>query len=364
MLAQGARSVRPVAVRELGASYTHAQMAIGTGAFLYLTAAEVEQAMPDVAARIQLAKRAMTALVADAELPPKIGVHPRPDQSFAHAMPAFVRGAAADGGADLLGMKWVTGFPGNRTAGLPAVAATILLSDPQTGLPRALLDGGPITAHRTAAVSGAAIETWKPGGTPGSLRVTLVGAGVQARSHLSVLGHLLEGSSLVISDRHADRAEALAQEAVAMGCFSGASVVTDPVQAITGAHVVVTVVSFGPDRQAIPAAAFAEARLIVAVDYDMCVPATVAASAQQFVVDERGQFLANRATGIFAGYPEPASTIGEALRNGGETPSPARRNGTGPVLVTHLGVGVADLVFADAVLERAASLGLGTPLAT
>ena len=35
----------------------------------------------------------MTALVADAELPPKIGVHPRPAGSFAHAMPAFLRGA-------------------------------------------------------------------------------------------------------------------------------------------------------------------------------------------------------------------------------------------------------------------------------
>ena len=149
-----------------------------------------------------------------------------------------------------------------------------------------------------------------------------------------------------------------------MGCFAGASVVTDPVEAVTGAHVVVTVVSFGPDRQAIPAAAFSEARLIVAVDYDMCVPAALAAAAQPFVVDERGQFLANRATGIFAGYPDPATTIGEALLNGGEAPSPVRPPATGTVLVTHLGVGVADLVFADAVLERAASLGLGTPLAS
>ena len=199
--------------------------------FLYLTAADVELALPDVAARIQLARRAMIALVADAELPPKIGVHPRPDESFAHAMPAFVRGAAADGSADLLGLKWVTGFPGNRAAGLPALAASVLLSDPQTGRPRALLDGGPITAHRTAAVSGVAIETWKPDVDPPSLRVALIGAGVQARSHLPVLGHLLPGSTLVISDRHADRAEALAQEAENSGAFSGASAVADPIEA-------------------------------------------------------------------------------------------------------------------------------------
>ena len=99
----------------------------------------------------------------------------------------------------------------------------------------------------------------------------------------------------------------------------------------------------------------------MAVDYDMCVPASLAAAARPFVVDERGQFVANRATGIFAGYPDPATTIGEALLNRVEV---ARRAGPGAVLVTHLGVGLADLVFADAVLKTAASLGLGTRLAT
>ena len=67
--------------------------------------------MPTVEERLALAERTMTALVADAELPPKIGVHPRPDGSFAHAMPAHLRGADPDGRDDLLGIKWVAGFP-------------------------------------------------------------------------------------------------------------------------------------------------------------------------------------------------------------------------------------------------------------
>jgi hypothetical protein len=33
---------------------------------------------------------------------------------------------------------------------------------------------------------------------------------------------------------------------------------------------------------------------------------------------------------------------------------------SGRVLVTHLGVGLADLVFADAILRRAAAAGIGT----
>ena len=45
----------------------------------YLDATAVLAAMPDLDERLRLAERTLTALVADAELPPKIGVHPRPD---------------------------------------------------------------------------------------------------------------------------------------------------------------------------------------------------------------------------------------------------------------------------------------------
>ena len=106
----------------------------------YLSAADVAAAMPPVAERLALAERTMTALVADAELPPKIGVHPRPTGSFAHAMPAALRDPA-DPRGDLLGIKWVTGFQENRERGLPAISAVVILSDPSSGLPRAILWG-------------------------------------------------------------------------------------------------------------------------------------------------------------------------------------------------------------------------------
>ena len=80
----------------------------------YLDAADVLAAMPDLDERLALAERTLTALVADAELPPKIGVHPRPTGSFVHAMPAYLRGADATGRDDRLGMKWVAGFATNN----------------------------------------------------------------------------------------------------------------------------------------------------------------------------------------------------------------------------------------------------------
>src|SRR5918994_2803262 len=130
-----------------------------SGPLRFLSASDVMAAMPPVAERLALAERTMTALGAEADLPPKIGVHPRPSGSFAHAMPAALNGAD---GRDLLGIKWVSGFPGNRSRGLPAIHAMVVLSDPATGEPVAILDGGPITAERTAAVSGVAIARFGP----------------------------------------------------------------------------------------------------------------------------------------------------------------------------------------------------------
>jgi ornithine cyclodeaminase/alanine dehydrogenase-like protein (mu-crystallin family) len=333
---------------------------------LFLSGDEVARALPGVEVRLELAARAMRALVADAELPPKIGVHPRPTASFAHAMPAFVRGPESGGAHDLLGLKWVSGFPANAERGMPAISATILLSDPRTGRVHAVLDGGGLTAHRTAAVSGVAIRAWLTGRVPGSrLRVAIVGAGAQARSHIPVLAHLLPGSALVVSDRQSERAGQVVEEARAIGTFASAEVAPEPTAAVEGADVLLTMIAFGPERQIVPVEAFGSAQLIVAVDYDMCVPAAVAqraAAGNRFVVDERSQFLANRAGAVFAGYPDPVATLGELLLAPESSGAGSALIGTvgAPALVTHLGVGVADLVFADAVVRAAEAQGLGT----
>ena len=334
----------------------------------YLSADDVQAAMPPVAERLALAERTLTALVADAELPPKIGVHPRPDGSFAHAMPAaLIPGAVASGGAaaqDLLGIKWVAGFPDNRARGLPAIHAVVVLSDPTTGAPRAILDGGPITAERTAAVSGVAVARFGPlaaataGAADHQARVTIVGAGVQGHSHLEVIGHVLPGASLTIVDRHPERAEALADVARSTTGIASSTATTDPREATSGADVVITAASFTDpmNRQVMDGAWLGDDALVVAVDYATMVAASVARDATLFLVDERGQFLANRDVGLFDDYPEPTATLGEAIQAG--IPRPP----SGRVLVTHLGVGLADVIFGDAIVRRAEAAGLGTLL--
>jgi alanine dehydrogenase len=325
----------------------------------YLSATDVAAAMPPLEERLRLAERTMTALAdGSAELPPKSGVHPRPDGSFAHAMPAHLRGGDDPPGGDLLGIKWIAGFPANRTTGMAAIHGLVLLTDPATGVPAAILDAAPITAERTAAVSGVAIARFAPTVTGRSPRVAILGAGVQGRSHLAVVGHLMPGVELTIYDRHPERAAVLAQQAEHVGGIGGARVASSAIEATRSADVVVTAASFAPvpERQSLTDDWLAPDALVVAVDYATYVSASVARSAALFIVDQREQFLANRDAGAFDGYPDPAATLGEAILAGTVRPA------TGRVVVSHLGVGLADLVFGDAILRRAEAAGLGTVL--
>ena len=61
-------------------------------------------------------------------------------------MPAWRTGA-------YLGIKIVTIFPGNSARSLPAVSAAYILVNADTGAVQAMIDGGELTARRTAATS-------------------------------------------------------------------------------------------------------------------------------------------------------------------------------------------------------------------
>jgi ornithine cyclodeaminase/alanine dehydrogenase-like protein (mu-crystallin family) len=170
------------------------------------------------------------------------------------------------------------------------------------------------------------------------------------------LGHLVPGVEVAIHDRDASRAAALAEEADHIAGIAAARAAVDARAAVRDADVVVTCVAFGPVRQVMDDAWFAHDALVVAVDYATSVAADVARGAGLFLVDEEGQFRANRDAGLFDGYPDPSGVLGTAIRDAWPRPTAGR------VVVTHLGVGLADLVFADAILAAAEARGIGTLL--
>jgi ornithine cyclodeaminase/alanine dehydrogenase-like protein (mu-crystallin family) len=162
----------------------------------------------------------------------------------------------------------------------------------------------------------------------------------------------------MVADRHEDRAAELADAALETPGIGSATAVdaSEIRDATRAADIVVTAASFGPVRQVMTEDWLAPSALVVAVDYATYCSAAVARGAAIFLVDQREQFLANRDAGLFEGYPDPDATLGEAIL--ARTPRPAR----GRVVATHLGVGLADVIFGAAIVRRAEALGLGTAL--
>ncbi len=134
----------------------------------------------------------------EVRMPPKIYLElPGGDL---RAMPALVPGLA--------GIKWVNSHPGNPALGLPAVMAMILVNEPETGRPLALLDGTWITRERTAAA--AAIAT-RHLARPQAAIVSAIGCGGQTEPMLRAIGHVMKIERLLLADLDTARAEQLAR---------------------------------------------------------------------------------------------------------------------------------------------------------
>jgi alanine dehydrogenase len=131
-------------------------------------------------------------------MPPKIYVAAYPNGDF-RAMPAIGAGHAV--------LKWVTSFPVNLERGLPTVKAIVLMSDAETGMPVAVLEGSALTALRTGAAAVLAAETL---GRRKAKTVAVIGAGVNGRATARTF--LARRREVMIWDVDPERARAVAEE--------------------------------------------------------------------------------------------------------------------------------------------------------
>lgn len=128
------------------------------------------------------------------------------------------------GGGDLLlmpawseraaGVKLVTVAPDNPARGLPLIHGVYVLFEKPTLEPMALFDAAPLTALRTAAVSGVATAHLA---RHDASRLVLFGAGVQARSHLDAMAAVRPLERVTIVSRTPERVERLIDAARALG---------------------------------------------------------------------------------------------------------------------------------------------------
>lgn len=147
-------------------------------------------------------------------------------------MPGFAEGIG-------LGVKAVTVYPQNPGIGLPTLHAAVLLQDPSTGRPLALLEGGSLTALRTGAASGLATDLLA---RREPAVVGLIGAGVQARTQLEAVCAVREVTQVRVYARAPEHREAFVAWARRQPWIREASVYAAPSAeaAVRGADIVIT----------------------------------------------------------------------------------------------------------------------------
>lgn len=271
----------------------------------------------------------------EVEMPPKPGVHPLP-RTFIHAMPAYIPALKA------CGMKWVGGFPGNVERGLPTITGLLVMNDPETGIPLAVMDARWITGIRTGIVSALIVRECA---REDVRTLGVAGCGVQGRAHLRAILHVRPKIEEVrLYDVYAERAEELAKEAAG---YTDASIKVSatPEECIRRMDVAATCTS-GKTLEA-PDEWLPEGGTAVGVDSHIAWGASFR-TVEKFIMDDVEQAREFEKRGKYpGGLPEIYAEIGEILLGA----KAGRETEKERILGLPLGLAVNDIALGRLILD-------------
>ena len=316
---------------------------------LYLSRADVEQVDLSMAEIID-ALDAMFKLkgAGKVEMPPKPGIHTRED-AFIHAMPAYIPDFES------AGMKWVSGYPANQKRGLPYITGLLILNDPETGIPIAVMDCTWITAMRTGAATAVAAKYLA---RKDSSSVGVLACGVQGRSNLEALAWLFELKTVKAYDLYPEVANRFAAD---MGEQLGLEieVVSSVKDAVVGLDMVVT---SGPilkhPSPAIEKDWLGEGAFASPVDFDSFWQGEALQQADKLATDDHAQMAYYRKVGYFGQTPKAYADLGEiatGLR-------PGRESDSERTICINLGLALDDMATAIRIYRKALEMGVGKEL--
>jgi alanine dehydrogenase len=145
------------------------------------------------------------------------------------AMPAFIPSQKA------AGVKWVNSHVDNQRRGFPSVMAALILNDPETAYPIAIMDATHITNVRTGA--GGAVAA-KYLAQKDSKSVAFIACGVQAQTALDALRQIFDFERILMWDPKPEQCETLKKKFPDLSARM--SVASSAAEAVGSAQIVVT----------------------------------------------------------------------------------------------------------------------------
>lgn len=316
---------------------------------LVLNAAEVERLLP-VRECIGVMREALTSLAGgEVYLPLRMIVRPPGAEGLMGLMPVYRAGGE---GASAYGLKAICVFPGNPEKGKDAHQGGVMLFSGETGELLALLNASAITGIRTAAVSGLATQALA---REDACELAIIGAGVQARSHLLAMACVRPIKRARVASRRFEHARALASE-MQPRCSFPVEALESVAEAVRGADLIVTATTAREpvlQREWVAAGAHvnavgtysADAREL---DTETVVNASLFVDRRESVTSEAGEYLIPARDGLI-GPEHIRAELGEVLTGA----KPGRTSAEEITIFKSLGLAIEDLAAAEYVYRRA-----------
>ncbi len=252
------------------------------------------------------------------------------------------------------GIKVVSVYDDNPNLDLPRITATVLVLDPATGLPKAIMDGSSLTAIRTGAGGGVAADLLA---RKDAKTVGLFGAGVQARAQLQAVMAVRDIKRVNLISRTKTSAQQLATEITTWTDAPDINLALNSQQVIADADIVICATTSATplfDGNALQPGTHITA-VGTFVPEKREVDTTTIRRADRIVVDSQEACL-EEAGDLIIPNAEIDAEIGEIV-NGDQQ---GRQSNDEITFFKSVGVAVQDAVAGAVVLSEAEAKGLGT----
>jgi ornithine cyclodeaminase/alanine dehydrogenase-like protein (mu-crystallin family) len=320
-----------------------------------LSAADVRRALP-MSRAIEVMRSAFGQLSAnEADVPLRTRL--QTDKGLLLFMPAFLRQSRE------IGFKMVSIWGDNPAKGLPAVIAMATVIDPDTGEPKALLNGEMLTAIRTGAGGGLATDLLA---RPDASIVAVFGAGVQARAQLEAACVVRQVREVRIFGRTPSSVEKFAAEVSAWPDAPQVVIAGSRKEAVSGADIVIAATTsekpvfdgrdLSPGAHVTGVGSYAPH--MQEIDEETVRQAKIVVDSLQACLAEAGDLIIALEKNVI-GKLDIHAELGQIVN--GERP--ARESQEEITFFKSVGVAVQDAAAANEVLRAAESQGLGTVVA-
>jgi alanine dehydrogenase len=260
------------------------------------------------------------------------------------------------------GVKVVGDFVDNHTRGLPSELALLLLMDPMTGVPEAILDATAITEMRTGAVTAIGVEHLA---RRDARILGHIGARGTAYWNVRLTAHVLGGLQQVrVHSRRPESREAFAQR-LRTDLDVEVVVTEDWQSAVRGADVIVEASRLTEPAPMLKTEWIAPGALVVPYGTVSAVELSLTDVMDKVVVDDWGQAGAGPLGALRAHVDSGRVTAENLHAELGQIVAglrPGRESDDETILFWHRGLSTTDVALGEALLDKARAQGLGRTL--